>query len=829
MIDFKKKADLIWQVANYLRGDYKQSDYGKVILPLTVLRRLDCVLKPTKEKVLEYLPRIKDKSDSAKDLILNNVAGHNFHNRSKFDFEKLKAEPDKIAANLRNYINGFSASAREIIEYFNFDDQIERMDDPKSDILFLIVKEFSKIDLSDMESMEMGYVFEELIRRFSEQSNETAGEHFTPREVIKLMVNLLFITDNETLTKEGIVKTVYDPACGTGGMLSVAEKHLCDKNEGLNPKAKLEVFGQEINPESYAICKSDMLIKGQNPSNIKFGNTFTIDGLEDEKFDYMLSNPPFGVDWKKAAKIIKAESENKGFSGRFGAGVPRIDDGSLLFLQHMISKMKSNGSRIGIVFNGSPLFSGQAESGPSNIRKWIIENDWLEAIIGIPNQLFYNTGIATYIWIITNNKTSERKGLVQLINATGEFEEDLIENGKITFNRFWKNLDRSLGKKRKEINENGNEKGIGFITKLHGDFEENEFVKIYPNEFFAYWRVTVEEPQRDENREIIFNTKGEPKADSSLRDYENIPFLKYDDDFKLIPQTVDKYFFQEVKPQLPDAWYTDNNTKIGYEVNFRKIFNNYIKHPELLLLKDQLIDLDNVLNDSLRDLFEIVEKNKQYNSKIEIKNGWLEYIPERWEFIKFKYRLNYTTGFTPPTKEEKYYNGDITWVTITDMNSKFVDSSETQITDLALEKFKPEKTLKGSLLFSFKLSVGKVAFAGNDLYTNEAIISIKQDDNIDLRYFYYSLPEQLLNNANENIYGAKILNQETIRNAFITYPPIDEQKTIADFLDQKIGIIDKRFNFIENIYGKAVRDTGLLEKFKRAFISSIVSGKIKVI
>ncbi len=353
MINFKEKANLIWQVADLLRGDYKQSDYGKVILPLTVLRRLDCVLKPTKQKVLDFLPKIKDKSDSAKDLILNNKSGHNFHNRSKFDFEKLKDEPDKVAANLRNYINGFSASAREIIEYFNFDDQIERMDDPNSDILFLIIKEFAEIDLADMGSMEMGYVFEELIRRFAEQSNETAGEHFTPREVIKLMVNLLFIADSKTLTKEGIVKTLYDPACGTGGMLSVGEKHLND----FNKKAKLEVFGQEINPESYAICKSDMLIKGQNPSNIKFGNTFTVDGLEDEQFDYMLSNPPFGVDWKKAQKIIKAESENKGFSGRFGAGLPRINDGSLLFLQHMISKMKASGTRIGIVFNGSPLFS----------------------------------------------------------------------------------------------------------------------------------------------------------------------------------------------------------------------------------------------------------------------------------------------------------------------------------------------------------------------------------------------------------------------------------------------------------------------------------------
>ena len=337
---FKDKSNLIWEVADLLRGDYRQSDYGKVILPLTVLRRLDCVLAPTKTKVLNYLPKVEKLSDYAKDLTLNKIAGFNFHNRSQYDFAKLIADPNHIAANLRNHINGYSASAREIIEYFSFDDQIERMDDPKADILFQVVKKFGEIDLAGMDSMDMGYVFEDLIRRFAEQSNETAGEHFTPREVIKLMVNVLFNADNQALTQVGIVKTLYDPACGTGGMLSIADQHLCGKDEGMNPDAKLEVFGQEINPESYAICKSDMLIKGQNPTNIKFGNTFTIDGLRNEKFDYMLSNPPFGVDWKKAAKIIKDEKENLGFAGRFGAGLPRINDGSLLFLQHMISKIK---------------------------------------------------------------------------------------------------------------------------------------------------------------------------------------------------------------------------------------------------------------------------------------------------------------------------------------------------------------------------------------------------------------------------------------------------------------------------------------------------------
>lgn len=598
MIDFREKANLIWQVADLLRGDYKRSDYGKVILPFTVLRRLDCVLKPTKEKVLAYLPKVQDKSDSAKDLILNKIGGHNFHNRSKYDFEKLVAEPDKIAYNLRNYINGFSASAREIIEYFSFDDQIDRMDDPKADILFQVVKKFSEINLSDMDTMTMGYVFEELIRRFSEQSNETAGEHFTPREVIKLMVNILFNADDESLTKPGIVKTLYDPACGTGGMLSIAEQHL----NGFNTKAKLEVFGQEINPESYAICKSDMLIKGQNPSNIKFGNTFTVDGLENEKFDYMLSNPPFGVDWKKAEKIIKDEFENKGYSGRFGAGLPRINDGSLLFLQHMISKMKKDGSRIGIVFNGSPLFAGQAGSGESNIRKWIIENDWLEAIIALPDQLFYNTGISTYVWLVTNKKSNERKGKIQLINATGAKDEEQVAAGKIPFNRFWNKKVPTLGNKRKEISENGNTKGIGFITNLYGNFEENGFVKIFSNDFFGYWRVVVEQPLKDENGYIEKNSKGEAKPDTSLRDYENIPFMRYDESKKIVHQTIQEYFEREIKPNLPDAWIDESKTKTGYEISFTKYFYEFKPLRSLDEIRADILALEESLNfDILKD------------------------------------------------------------------------------------------------------------------------------------------------------------------------------------------------------------------------------------
>jgi len=586
MTNFKEKADLIWDIAGLLRGDYKRSDYGKVILPLTVLRRLDAVLAPTKEAVLEQLVKIEKLPDNAKDLVLNQKAGYNFHNRSKFDFEKLVADPTNVAMNLRNYINGFSANAREIIEYFNFDDQIDRMDDPKSDILFQVVKAFAEMRFDDVDSMQMGYIFEELIRKFAEQSNETAGEHFTPREVIELMVNLLFNTDKE-IFKEGIVKTLYDPACGTGGMLSVGEKHL----KALNPDAKLELFGQEINPESYAICKSDMLIKGENPSNIKFGNTFTVDGLREEKFDYMLSNPPFGVEWKKAAKTIKAEAEKLGYAGRFGAGLSRINDGSLLFLQHMISKTKEDGSRIGIVFNGSPLFTGQAGSGESSIRQWIIENDWLEAIVALPDQLFYNTGISTYIWIVNNQKDAERKGYVQLINATGTKDEELMEEGKRDFNRFWEKMSRSLGNKRKIIPAGDAEKGINYITKLYGEYKEGEFVKILPNDYFAYWRVTVERPLM-KNGKVVTDSKGKPKADKALRDTENIPFLREESDGKLVPQTIEEYFAREVLPHVPDAWIDESKTKIGYEINFTKYFYEFKPLRSLAEIRADILALE---------------------------------------------------------------------------------------------------------------------------------------------------------------------------------------------------------------------------------------------
>jgi type I restriction enzyme M protein len=473
--NFPEKVSFIWSVADLLRGDYKQSEYGRVILPLVVLRRLDCVLEPTKARVLAKHAELTGRVDNV-GPILDKITGHkDLYNTSKFDLPKLLDDPNHVADNLRAYVAAFSPVARDVMHRFGFDVQIDRLD--RSKLLYLVVSRFCDIDLHPdvVSNTEMGYIYEELIRRFSEQSNETAGEHFTPREVIRLMVNLLFVGEEDVLAKPGIVKTLFDPACGTGGMLSVAEEWLRE----LNPNAELRVFGQELNDETYATCRADMMLKGQDAASIHAGNSFTEDGLAGQTFDYMLANPPFGVEWKKVADEVRREHETLGFSGRFGAGLPRINDGSLLFLQHMLSKMKpvaQGGSRLAIVFNGSPLFTGAAGSGESEIRRWIIENDWLEAVVALPDQLFYNTGISTYFWVLTNHKSIQRRGKVQLVDARD----------------FWIKMRKSLGEKRKQTSDDQ----IREITQLYASFSDGEQSKTFPIEAFGYQRITVERPLR---------------------------------------------------------------------------------------------------------------------------------------------------------------------------------------------------------------------------------------------------------------------------------------------------------------------------------------------
>ncbi len=655
-------AGFIWGVADLLRGDYKQSEYGKVILPLTVLRRLDCVLEPTKPAVLARSAKLRGQVDNV-EPVLCAVAGEGFYNTSPLDFPRLLADPSQVAGNLRAYIAGFSSGAREVLDKFDFDTQITRL--ARADLLYLVVSRFAEVDLHPgvVSNLEMGYLYEELVRRFSELSNETAGEHFTPREVIRLMVNLLFATDDDILTDAGVIKTLYDPACGTGGMLSVAEDHL----RSMNPSARLEVFGQELNDETYAICRSDMMLKGQDASHIVSGNSFSEDGHKDARFDYMLANPPFGVEWKKVEEAVRTEHETRGFAGRFGAGLPRINDGSFLFLQHMLSKMKppeEGGSRLAIVFNGSPLFSGAAGSGESEIRRWIIENDWLEAIVALPDQLFYNTGISTYFWVLTNRKRAERRGKVQLIDAREK----------------WVKMRKSLGDKRKQISA----EGIEEITRLYADFTEGEHVKILPNESFGFQRITVERPLRlrfevtaeaaerlaaakhwakltsdqqhdlsarlselvgvsttersvmttklgalpkaiekqvwdalavsDPEAPIVTNRKGDSEPDPDLRDNENVPLPAIPVTWVADPSerlasieyrsAVEDYMAEEVLPYVPDAWVDHAKTKLGYEIPLTRHFYNYVPPRPLAEIDAEIKALEAEIQDLLREVTE---------------------------------------------------------------------------------------------------------------------------------------------------------------------------------------------------------------------------------
>jgi type I restriction enzyme M protein len=622
-------SNFIWSIADLLRGPSRPPQYERVMMPLVVLRRFDCVLKSTKDAVLAKYAQYQGKLEGdALDSVLNKISGQRFHNHSPLSFEKLKGDPDNVHLHLVSYINGFSENVRKIFERFEFGNEIERMHE--HNILFLVIKKFCEIDLhpGTVDNIEMGLLFEDLIRRFNEQANETAGDHFTPRGVIRLMVNLLFMHDDDLLRKPGTVRKMLDPTCGTGGMLSEARKYLREHQAG----ARLFVYGQDFNPRSYAVAASDLLLR-TNPddaetSTIKFGDTLIDDQFPGERFDYFLANPPFGVDWKRQQKDVVREHEKQGFAGRFGAGTPRVNDGALLFLQHMVSKFEPvdpaknlDGSRLAIVFNGSPLFTGGAGSGESEIRKWIIENDWLEAIVAMPEQMFYNTGIGTYVWVVTNRKEARRKGKIQLIDGRER----------------WQSLRRSLGDKRREFSD----AHITDIVREYGDMRDNTTSKVFDNADFGYNRLTIERPLRlafqitlerkerflDACPELLDDlqamdksigrevsrdwntilkqvqailkerdskwrapqvkafreafTEVDPKAeaviakktggkiehesDPKLRDFENVP-LKED---------VQAYFEREVRPHVADAWSDHEKTKIGYEINFNRHFYRF--------------------------------------------------------------------------------------------------------------------------------------------------------------------------------------------------------------------------------------------------------------
>ncbi len=568
MANYQELANLVWNVADdVLRGLFKPHEYGDITLPFLVLRRLDCILEEDgrKEKAIETYNRFKDQvPEDRLPPIIQRATDTSFYNTSQYDLSRLKADPNNIHLNFDNYLNGFSQDVRDIIENFNLGGFIERLHN--NNRLFIFCDKFTEVDLhpDKVDNHTMGQVFEELLRRFSEMSNETSGEHYTPRDVVRLLVSLLFAEHGEDLRGQGVIRSIFDPCCGTGGMLTIGKEYF---REQINRDADIRLLGQELNAQTYAICKSDMLITGEDPNNIRHGSSLSNDQFQGQRFDYMITNPPFGVSWKSDAAAVKAEAQSA--SGRFSAGTPRSSDGALLFLQHMLSKMEDRGSRVGIVFNGSPLFTGDAGSGESEIRRWIIENDWLECIIALPEKLFFNTSIATYIWILTNRKSEARRGRIQLINAVG----------------FHDSMKRNLGDKNALISDNH----IRRIVALYTDFEETEHSKIYPNNFFGYTKVTVERPLIEkqeilgqETEVVVTDKRGNPKPDTKLRDYERVP----------LAEDIDDYYRREVKPHLPDSWIDRKKDRVGYEINFNRYFYRYTPLRSLKEITDELLALE---------------------------------------------------------------------------------------------------------------------------------------------------------------------------------------------------------------------------------------------
>lgn len=566
----REKANLIWSIADKLTGVYKPHEYGDVILPLTVLKRFDSVLSDTKSKVLDKSKKYNE-TFAQRDIILKETSGQNFYNTSKYDFKKLLDDPDNIEENFYNYLDGYSKEVTDIIENFDLKRHIQKM--ANNNILYTVIETFNQknanLHPNEVSNIEMGYIFEEVIRRFSESHNEEAGQHYTPREVIELMVNIVF-EDQEDLADSSKIKTVYDGACGTGGILSASMEYASK----LNSSSKMIVYGQELNDQTYAICKADMLIKGENSNNIRKGNTLSDDKFPDEKFDFIMMNPPFGREWKSEKDAVEAEAK-EGVNGRFPAGTPAISDSQLLFLENAVSKMKPEGSKIAIIHNGSALFKGDAGSGESEIRRYIIENDLLDCIIQLPNDMFYNTGIATYIWVLNNKKPEHRQGKVQLINANTD--------------TLYKKMRKNLGNKRNEMKP----EHIAEITKVYGDFVENEISKIYENDFFGYRKVTVLQAKVDENGNKEINKKGEYIQDKEKEtDVEIIP----------LQEDIHDYMEREVLPFAPNSYIDNSKTKIGYEISFTKYFYKYQEPRSTKDIMTEILELDKKLDGVLKEI-----------------------------------------------------------------------------------------------------------------------------------------------------------------------------------------------------------------------------------
>ena len=820
---FTELANLIWAVAERLRGDYRQSDYGKVILPFTLLRRLDCVLEGTKDAVLAEFEKRKD--GGSLDVFLKKKSQQAFYNTSVFTLPGLLADPNHIRKNLTAYLGAFSADARDIFERFKFMERVEELDE--KNLLFQLVQMFANVDLhpETVPNETMGLVFEELIRKFAEASNETAGEHFTPREVIHLIVQCLFAGDDEALAKPGVVRSMYDPTAGTGGILSVGGIEA----RNINSSAKMVLFGQELNDESYAICKADMLIKGQDPKNIVRGNTLSQDGFPNEKFDYGAANPPFGVDWKKVKEFVDAEHSKKGFGGRFGPGLPRVSDGSMLFPLHLISKMRpaaEGGGRIGIVLNGSPLFTGDAGSGESEIRRWILENDLLEAIVALPNDLFYNTGIATYVWLLSNHKKADRKGKVQLIDAT----------------RMYAKMKKSLGNKRVLMTD----EQIAEIVRAYSGFVdqgtfENEFKeskgngggeaaritsKVFNSKFFGYRKVTVDRPPQPGKDVKVKLKKGQKPYDPDLRDTENIP----------LTEDIGAYMKREVLPHVPDAYVNTDVVddkdkkvgKVGYEINFTRHFYRFVPARSLETISKEIYTLQAELAEVLGMLSKAAQsrgsKLAEANSRtvdLPDRHGFVFRVPEGWNQrpLKFVAELNNSVlpETTPPATEIQYV--DISTVG----EGALVGEPEAMSFENAPSRARRIVKAGDSVISTVRTYLKATAhFAApeSNLIASTGFALLTPQAGLVPKFLHYATraPEFIENVvAHSEGVSYPAINPTTLGTLYVPVPPAPIQRKIVDYLDAELELAAR----IRTLNAKI---SELLDEYQNGLLSYSVTG-----
>lgn len=774
-------SSLIWSSADdILRGLFKPSEYGRVILPFVVMRRLDCVLEPKKDEVYDLFTEYKDKVSDPYPVIIRQT-GLRFCNTSKYDLSRIKSDPTNVLMNFKNYIQGYSNNVLDIIDNFQIHPLVEKLHKQKR--LYLLIDKFTEFDLhpNKIDNHQMGLIYEEILRKFSEMSNEESGDHFTPRDVVELLVSFVFGGDTEDLQGEGKIRSVFDPCCGTGGMLTIGKEWV---HKNINRNLRVDLYGQELNDVTYSICKSDLLMMDENPENIQGpASSISDDHYQGRKFEYMITNPPFGVSWKSEKEFVDEESKDP--RGRFFVGTPRISDGSLLFLQHLIHKMAPKGARIGIVFNGSPLFTGDAGSGESEIRKWIIENDWLECIVQLPDQMFFNTGITTYFWIVTNKKSPERKGKVQLINGSS----------------FHKIMKKSLGSKRKEIiPEQSNQ-----LFQIYKDFEEGEFSKISPNNFFGYTKVVIEQPLIEDGKSKT-DKKGKLKLDSSKRDNERVP----------LSEDIDEYYNREVKPYLPDSWMDRSKDKIGYEIKFVKYFYKFTPLRSLEEIAEDLTLLE-------RDIKELTREGTQPLHTM------VEY-PLYWESQKLKYLFTYSLSSVDRHQYDDEKSMNVCHYPDVYHNEKIESVKNLPTGTCSEEEFQKFKIYPGDILItkdSESRDIGVPCFISDSLIDTVCgyhLGIIRPRDELDSGYFFRFLQTQVVR---EYFYGECSgitrfsLGKPSVENLTLPVPPPEEQKRISFYLDKKTEQID-------SLIQKIQRKIELLKEYRQSLISSVATGKVRI-